>query len=106
MISVILLRRHHLRLPLPVTGRPDAAGIVTATHRLTQLPFLLFISQVCQSYFGGFDLGVSIRGLTVTMVVVAEQGWEVVAEWRWAADVEVVAEEVVSGGRREEGEKR
>ncbi|KAJ0909626.1 hypothetical protein HanRHA438_Chr07g0323721 [Helianthus annuus] len=58
MISVILLRRHHLRLPLPVTGRPDAAGIVTATHRLTQLPFLLFVSQVCQSYFGGFDSGI------------------------------------------------
>ncbi|KAF5784678.1 hypothetical protein HanXRQr2_Chr10g0419731 [Helianthus annuus] len=34
------------------------------------------------------------------------QGWEVVAEWRWAAEVEVVAEEVVSGGRRGEGEKR
>ncbi|MFS7927243.1 hypothetical protein Hanom_Chr04g00306711 [Helianthus anomalus] len=46
MISVILLRRHHLRLPLPVTGRPDAAGIVTAMHRLTRLPFLLFVSHV------------------------------------------------------------
>ncbi|KAF5811706.1 putative oxidoreductase [Helianthus annuus] len=62
--------------------------------------------NVCSARRRGFfvDLGVSIWGVLFDLV--AEQGWEVVAEWRWAAEVKVVAGEVVSGGRRGEGEKR